>query len=198
MSDAELSLRFSGNNQVNVSFDGTDSGCASPSKIHLPPRTGPISAGISRRMALYRWTPPTIRKPSASKPGWSEIGKALFKSVFSSREAGQRFIDFRNSEAEQRVLTIDAQDASILSLPWELLHDPKGVFLFRDRPHISIRRKISGAGGGRTPFPIQGQGSPASALRCQPPRGSRLSRSARRSKGGDRCAGGACAGPRHL
>ena len=26
MSDVELSLRFSGNNQVNVSFDGTDSG----------------------------------------------------------------------------------------------------------------------------------------------------------------------------
>ena len=96
-------------------------------------------------MALYRWTPPTIRKPGASKPGWPEIGKALFKSVFSSREAVQRFLDFRNSEAEQRVLTIDAQDASILSLPWELLHDPKGVFLFRERPHISIRRKISGA-----------------------------------------------------
>ncbi|HPM82263.1 MAG TPA: tetratricopeptide repeat protein [Candidatus Anammoximicrobium sp.] len=53
------------------------------------------------------------------------------------------------------MLTISAQDAGILALPWELLHDPKGVFLFREKPHISIRRKISGATKGRAPFVVK-------------------------------------------
>jgi tetratricopeptide (TPR) repeat protein len=151
---AELSLRFSGNSQVNVSFDGTDSGQL--------PFENPVT---DRDRKNIRWYIETYGAVSLDAPDDQEakriearlveIGKALFKAVFLSWEAGQRFLDFRNAEAVPRVLTIDAQDASILSLPWELLHDPKGVFLFRDQPPISIRRKITGAGGGRPPFSIK-------------------------------------------
>ena len=154
MSDIELSLRFSGNNQVNVSFDGTDSGALALRKSGY--RQGPVRYPLVYR-DLWRSSldAPDDQEARRIEARLAEIGKALFKAVFSSWEAVQRFLAFRNSEAEQRVLTIDAQDASILSLPWELLHDPKGVFLFRERPHISIRRKISGATGGREPFAIK-------------------------------------------
>ena len=154
MSDVELSLRFSGNNQVNVSFDGTDSGTL--------PFENPVTA---KDRSDIRWYIETYGAVSLDAPDdqearriearLAEIGKALFKSVFPPGKRSSAFMAFRDFKAEQRVLTIDAQDASILSLPWELLHDPKGIFLFRERPHISIRRKISGATGGRRPFPIK-------------------------------------------
>jgi hypothetical protein len=154
MSDVELSLRFSGNSQINVSFNGTDSGAL--------PFENPVTA---KDRSDIRWYIETYAVASLEAPDDQEakriearlveIGKALFEAVFSSRKAVQRFYDFRESAADRRVLTIDAEDASILSLPWELLHDPEGVFLFRERPHISIRRKISGATGGRDPFAIK-------------------------------------------
>ena len=53
------------------------------------------------------------------------------------------------------MLTIDTHSAPVLSLPWELLHDPTGVYLFRERPHISVRRRISGATGGRAPMVLR-------------------------------------------
>ena len=53
-----------------------------------------------------------------------------------------------------RLLTVSAGHPSVFALPWELLHDPAsgGVFLFRE---ISIRRRLAGAGGGRTSFLVQ-------------------------------------------
>lgn len=82
-------------------------------------------------------------------PAW---GKALFKAVFNDDTAKSRFFDFRKAEAGTRLLTVSAEHPTILSLPWELLHDssvPDNTFLFHERPSISIRRKVAGAGGGR-------------------------------------------------
>ncbi|MCL4204545.1 MAG: tetratricopeptide repeat protein [Pirellulaceae bacterium] len=84
-----------------------------------------------------------------------EIGKALFHAVFDHRAAQRLFNRFQDADDRQRVLTINSQDASILALPWELLHDPSGTFLFREKPHISVRRRISGATGGREPFRVE-------------------------------------------
>jgi len=154
MTSAELTLRFAGDSHVNVAFDGGDSGAL--------PFTNPITKKDREDISWYLETygAVSLAEPDDQAAGrieaqLPEIGKALFKAVFSSMEAMQRFLDFRNMPAEQRVLTIDAQDASILSLPWELLHDPTGVFLFRDKPHISIRRRIAGATGGRPPLAIE-------------------------------------------
>jgi tetratricopeptide (TPR) repeat protein len=154
MCGVELSLRFNGNSRVNVSFDGTDSGAFA--------FANPVTA---KDRSDIRWYIETYGSTSLAAPDdqearriearLPEIGKALFTAVFSSSEAFQPFLEFRGAEAEQHVLTIDAEDASVLSLPWELLHDhnPRGVFLFRERPRISIRRKISNAG--RRPFSIK-------------------------------------------
>ena len=152
MSDVELSLRFSGNNQVNVSFDGTDSG----ELLFESPVTDKDRSDIRWYIETYSahsLDAPDDQEAKRIEARLVEIGKDLFKAVFSSGEASERFYDFRKSEAEQRVLTIDAQDASILSIPWELLHDPKGVFLVRERPHISIRRKSPAQRAGVRPFP---------------------------------------------
>jgi hypothetical protein len=65
------------------------------------------------------------------------------------------FHRFHDADSRKRVLTINSQEASILALPWELPHDPTGTFLFRERPHISIRRRITGATGGRGAFRIE-------------------------------------------
>ena len=154
MSDVELSLRFAGNNWVNVFFDGTDSGLLDFANPLTPKDRSDIRWYIETYSA-HSLDAPDDQEAERIEARLVEIGKALFESVFSSRKAFLRFVAFRDSKAEHRVLTIDAEDASILSLPWELLHDPEGVFLFRERPRISIRRKISGATGGRDPFPIQ-------------------------------------------
>ena len=149
MSSSELSLHFSSKTEVNVSFDGTESGTLS--------FTNPVT---EKDRSDIRWYVETYGSASLADPDdqearriearLPEIDKALFDAVFDNRAAQRVFDRFQDADSKQRVLTINSQDASILSLPWELLHDPTGVFLFRERPHISVRRKISGATGGRT------------------------------------------------
>nr|VFJ42528.1 MAG: Tetratricopeptide repeat-containing protein [Candidatus Kentron sp. DK] len=160
MTGAELILHFSGdtagNTAVNVSFAGTDSGQL--------PFINPIT---DRDRSDIRWYVETYGAHSLAEPDdeearrietrLPEIGAALFTAVFADRAAQRVFDRFQDTDDRQRVLTIDAQDAAILSLPWELLRDPAGpgAFLFRDRPRISVRRRITGATGGRAPFRVE-------------------------------------------
>ena len=149
---AELTLRFSHDSQVNVAFGGTDSGqLAFTNPLHEQDREDIrwyVETYGARSLA-----DPDDREAKRIEARLPELGQALFNAVFSSLPAVQRFLAFRDAPADARVLTIDAQDASILSLPWELLHDTtgKGNFLFREKPHISVRRRITGATGGRDP-----------------------------------------------
>ncbi|WP_089718555.1 CHAT domain-containing protein [Candidatus Entotheonella palauensis] len=154
MSNAELSLQFSSRTAVNVIFDGVESG----QLAFADPLTPEDRHGIRWYVETYGATSladPDDREARRMEARLPEIGKALFQAVFTPPEAYQIFLAFRNAPAQPRVLTINAQDAAILALPWELLHDPTGNFLFRERPHISVRRKISGASGGRTPFRVE-------------------------------------------
>ena len=155
MHDTELRLHFSSGPEVSVSFGGTDSGRL--------PFVNPVT---DKDRADIRWYIETYGAHSLAdaddqearriRSRLPEIGKMLFDSVFSNRAAQRVFDRFQDASDRSRVLTIDSQDASILALPWELLHDsaPAGTFLFRDRPHISIRRRISGGTGGRAPFHV--------------------------------------------
>ncbi len=156
MGVAELSVAFAGSSKVNVSFGGTESGRLE------------FSSPITRKdRSDVQWYVETYgaksladvddheaRRIEARLP---QIGAALFDAVFSSKEAFQVYLAFRSVSSPQRVLNIIAQDASIHSLPWELLRDssPNGTYLFREKPHISVRRKISGATGGRAAFSIE-------------------------------------------
>jgi hypothetical protein len=150
----ELCLRFPNPAEVSVAYEGTDSGLLA---FHNPV--------TDKDRSDIRWYVETYGAQSLADPDdaearhiearLAEIGKALFKAVFSAMEAYEPYLAFRNDTRGPRVLTIDSQNAAILSLPWELLHDPKGVFLFRENPRISVRRRISGATGGRAPFVLQ-------------------------------------------
>ena len=80
-------------------------------------------------------------------PVW---GTALFEAIFSDRAATRMFNDFQDSEGRGKILTIAASHPLILSLPWELLRDPRGTYLLHENPRIAIRRKFAGVGGGRS------------------------------------------------
>lgn len=155
MAAPELVLRFPGPTQVSVAYDGNDSGQFA--------FTNPVT---EKDRSDIRWYVETYGAQSLADPDddearriqarLPEIGKALFNAVFADhRAAGRLFDRYQDADGEHRVLTIDTESAAILSLPWELLHDPTGVYLFRERPHISVRRRISGATGGRSPFPLK-------------------------------------------
>jgi hypothetical protein len=76
-------------------------------------------------------------------PVWGEI---LFNAAFARSEALQRFDLFKNIKDHTRLLTVSAEDPSILALPWELLRAPPAIggFLFDEQPNISIRRRVAG------------------------------------------------------
>ncbi|MEO1528223.1 MAG: tetratricopeptide repeat protein [Planctomycetota bacterium] len=153
MASAELILQFSPSKAVNVSFDGTDSGWAD--------FANPVS---DKDRQDIRWYVETYGADSLAEPDDDEarriearlpvIGKALFESVFDNRAAFRRYTAFQQSEANDRVITIESGDASVLSIPWELIHDLDGQFLFHDQPHVSVRRRISGAMQGNEPFKV--------------------------------------------
>ncbi|MCE7985972.1 MAG: CHAT domain-containing protein [Caldilinea sp. CFX5] len=156
MSTAELTLHFADATTVNVRFDDIESGPL--------PFVNPLTA---KDRADLRWYIETYAATSLADPDdreakriearLTELGKVLFTAAFKQgdQQAYQIYLDFRRTATEPRVITINAQDATILALPWELLHDPTGVYLFRERPRISIRRKITGATGGRPPFRLR-------------------------------------------
>ena len=88
-------------------------------------------------------------------PGW---GAALFDAVFADREPERMFNDFQEASDEGKVVTVSSDHPTVLAQPWELLRDPKGTFLFLDKPRISVRRQLAGAGGGRRPFKARPKG----------------------------------------
>jgi tetratricopeptide (TPR) repeat protein len=78
-------------------------------------------------------------------PVW---GEALFKAVFLQDRAAQRMLErLQDEDEEKRYVTISAIFPEVLSLPWELLKDPNGVFLFNEEPRIAVRRSLKTRGG---------------------------------------------------
>nr|VFK80124.1 MAG: Tetratricopeptide repeat-containing protein [Candidatus Kentron sp. SD] len=156
MRNTELVLHFSSDTAVNVSFDGADSGRL--------PFADPVT---DKDRSDIRWYVETYGAHSLAEPDDEEafriearlpgIGAALFTAVFGGRAAQRVFDRFQDADDRHRVLTVETEDAAILSLPWELLRDPagRGAFLFREKPRISVRRRISGGTGGRAPFRVE-------------------------------------------
>jgi hypothetical protein len=78
------------------------------------------------------------------------IGKALFQAVFGAQEARRLFNRFQDPPGQGKLITLSAADPTILSLPWELLHEaeaPDGTHLFHE--HINLHRCYAGATQGR-------------------------------------------------
>ncbi|MDM8554909.1 tetratricopeptide repeat protein [Desulfococcaceae bacterium HSG7] len=76
-------------------------------------------------------------------------GEKLFEAVFAESDARRMFNAFQDNAEPGRLITVSSRHPEILSLPWELLRETKGVYLFNENPRISIRRSLSGARGGR-------------------------------------------------
>ncbi len=84
------------------------------------------------------------RRIEAKLPEW---GTALFDATFHHRSAQRLFRVFQGTTDQDRLLTISAEHPAILSLPWELLRDPNGTYLFDENPRISILRRVTGQTG---------------------------------------------------
>ncbi|MCV6636572.1 CHAT domain-containing protein [Candidatus Albibeggiatoa sp. nov. NOAA] len=77
----------------------------------------------------------------------SNWGGELFKSVFLQNRVAQRLFDRFQDTEDKRYITISAVYPQILSLPWELLKDPDGTYLFNENPRIAVRRSLRTRGG---------------------------------------------------
>jgi tetratricopeptide (TPR) repeat protein len=150
----ELNLRFPENHQVIVTFDKQDT-----ERLDF---ASPLSAADREDIRWYletyaaRYTTDVDDKRAEGiAKKFRQWGEDLFNAVFQHRAAQRLFNDFQEENQRGRLLTISANHPAILSLPWELLCDPEGTYLFHENPRISIRRRLAGAGGGRRPFRVQ-------------------------------------------
>ena len=147
----ELTLNFTTADQVTVSFDDETSDAIAFSS--------PLTAQHQKDLRWYVETYSTRymtevddRRAEQIAAQLKEWGKALFNQVFSARDAQRLFNAFQDSREKGRVVSLNAEHPKILALPWELLHDPQGNYLFNENPRISIRRKLKR--GGRKPFKV--------------------------------------------
>ncbi|BDI17456.1 hypothetical protein ANSO36C_32580 [Nostoc cf. commune SO-36] len=150
----ELNLRFPENNQVIVKFDEQET-----DRLAF---ASPLSAADREEICWYLETYAAHytmdvddQRAERMAEKLQQWGEDLFNAVFQDRAAQRLFNDFQEQNQPGRLLTISASHPAILSLPWELLRDPQGTYLFLENPRISIRRRLAGAGGGRRPFKVQ-------------------------------------------
>ena len=151
MNHLELHLHFPDQAHVAVKYDDSDSGTLD---FHAPLDAAALE-DICWYFEVYASRYATdvdderAARIAANLPTWGEM---LFEAVFGHRAAQRLVNDFQDVKEPGRLLTIGSDRPEILSLPWELLKDPTGAYLFHEEPRISIRRKLSGAGGGRKAF----------------------------------------------
>lgn len=144
----ELNLNFSTPEKITVFFDGDSTDFSFENPIQDEERDE-----IRRYLENYPVQYMTdiddgfARKLEERLP---EIGARLFRAAFSDDVAKRLFDRFQDEEEPGRLITVSASHPDILSLPWELLRDPRSdAYLCNENPRISIRRRLSRAGGGR-------------------------------------------------
>ncbi|HEY9803656.1 MAG TPA: CHAT domain-containing protein [Leptolyngbyaceae cyanobacterium] len=150
----ELKLNFPENNQFIVTFDGQETDRLDFASPLSPEDRKDIRWYLEIYAASYTTDVDDKRAEGIAKK-FRQWGEDLFNAVFKHRSAQRLFNDFQEQNQPGRLLTIRASHPAILSLPWELLCDPDGTYLFHENPRISIRRRLLGAGGGRKPFKVQ-------------------------------------------
>lgn len=152
----ELNINFPENNQVIVELEQQKT----KTLDFISPLNAEDQKDIQWYLEVYGVSYTTeVDDQRAARIGekLKEWGANLFNAVFQNRAAQRIFNDFQDEEEEERLLTINASQPAILSLPWELLRDSEGTYLVHDNPRISIRRRLAGAGGGRRAFKVKVQ-----------------------------------------
>ncbi len=152
----ELNLTFQGREQVNVHLKNSDSGALT--------FTDPLTP---KDHSDIRWYVETYGAHSLGDPDDADaarikallpvLGQRLFDAVFSNNGSRRLFDRFLQAEGSTRLLTIIAEHAAVVRLPWELLNQngTDGGFLFWETPRISIRRRIAGIDEGREGFEVE-------------------------------------------
>ena len=92
-------------------------------------------------------TGPDYERAEEVKQQLTDWGRALWRSVIwhdadQDLDGAGLWAEFANQAAKNKLVTIDATDPRILSLPWELLADRRGHLFARK---ISIRRRLQQA-----------------------------------------------------
>jgi hypothetical protein len=153
----ELGLRFDDPAHVVVSLNEDGQIQSAPAQ----PFTGPLDQDAQRDLQWYLEVYPAQYTTELDDDRAARIGQhirgwgeALFNAVFADREAERLFDRFQDGGAEGKLLTVSSGHPAVLAQPWELLRDPKGSYLFLDRPRISVRRRLAGTGGCRPPFKV--------------------------------------------
>ncbi|MBW4484117.1 MAG: CHAT domain-containing protein [Tildeniella torsiva UHER 1998/13D] len=154
----ELNLRFPDPSQVVIKLGEVES-----DRLDF---ASPLSANVLEDIRWYlevysaQYTADVDdQRAEAIAANLSTWGAALFEAVFSDRAAQRLLNTFQDSDETGRLITISARHPAILGLPWELLRDPAGTYLLHETPRISVRRRLAGAGGGRSAFRFRPQAS---------------------------------------
>ena len=147
----ELTLNFTTADQVTVSFDDETSDAIAFSSPWTEQHQKDLRWYVETYSTGYM-TEVDDRRAEQIAAQLKEWGKALFNQVFGTRDAQRLFNAFQDSREKGRVVSLNAEQPKILALPWELLHDPQGNYLFNENPRISIRRKLKREG--RKPFRV--------------------------------------------
>ncbi len=143
----ELIIHFSSPTEFSVRYDDDET-----ERLTF---NNPISDEHYQDIRWYLETYSTayIAEPDTNQAGRIEAqipkwGEALFNAVFLQNRAAQRMLDrLQDEEDDKRYVTISAVYPDVLSLPWELLKDPDGAFLFNENPRIAVRRSLKTRGG---------------------------------------------------
>ena len=144
----ELNLKFPTLNSVLVSFDDRETECLE----FVSPLTAQNLDDIRWYLEVYssQYMMDVDEERAAEiEACLDRWGEALFEAVFGARVTQRLFNEFQDLDERGRLVTISATRPEILGLPWELLRDPEGTFLMHENPRISVRRRLTGAGGGR-------------------------------------------------
>jgi tetratricopeptide (TPR) repeat protein len=144
----ELLLNFSDANQLTVSFDGESSGAIDFQSSITAAELQDVRWYLETYGAQYTADVDDDRADRIAV-SLKKIGTQLFAAAFGERSAIRLFDQFLNEMEPGRVLTVSSLRPEILALPWELLHQPGGAYVFNEKPRISIRRKLAGANAGR-------------------------------------------------
>lgn len=152
----ELNLSFASPKKVIVHLRGEQDDASTDALDFDNPITDADLEDIRWYVETYgaHWTSdPDDERARRIEQNLETWGAALYDAVFKNSEKAMYFaMRFRETRQPNRILTIGSGDPTILTLPWELLKPPGGVFLCNENPRISVRRKHGKTGEGRAPL----------------------------------------------
>ena len=147
---SELILNFSDVNELTVRFDSEDSRPIAFQNPLTEAELGEVRWYLETYGVQYTADVDDDRA-SRLAVNLKRFGIRLFEAAFGERSGMRLFDRFLDEDEAGRLVTVQSVQPEILALPWELLHQPGGAYVFNERPRISVRRNLAGSRGGRAP-----------------------------------------------